>query len=244
MAARMSGGDVGIGQRQVRHRGTVRPLVFERSVVALEHRDEQRQRQERVRTQLEQSDVVVLDQRLAFVRRELLPGAVLRGRAVQQLVRDLGLPPGDRAGRVRAVPLHQVRVAVDGEQEFIQQILAHARAPFGYQVKYASMVWNRSRWSTWSAFTPSPATPTISMKSMKPCVALPGACRLSRVTSARHPSMSPEAIQSTAFRSNSGSGPCSPNCRGPPSSSERWPVPMMATRLSAGQDSTSSRMVR
>ena len=47
------------------------------------------------------------------------------------------------------------------------------------------MVWNRSRVSTWSAFAPSPATPIISMKSMKPWVALPGACRLSRVTSAQ-----------------------------------------------------------
>ena len=47
------------------------------------------------------------------------------------------------------------------------------------------MVWNRSRESTWSAATPSPATPIISMKSMKPWVALPGVCRLSRVTSAQ-----------------------------------------------------------
>ena len=31
---------------------------------------------------------------------------------------------------------------------------------------------------------------------------------------------------------------------GPPSSSERWPVPMIATRWSLGHDSTSSRMVR
>jgi hypothetical protein len=32
------------------------------------------------------------------------------------------------------------------------------------------------------------------MKSMNPCVALPGACRLSSVTSARQPSGSPRAI--------------------------------------------------
>lgn len=50
------------------------------------------------------------------------------------------------------------------------------------------MVWNRSRESTWSA------------------LAFSGACRLSRVTSARQPSMSPLAIQSTVLRSNSGSG--------------------------------------
>ena len=46
--------------------------------------------------------------------------------------------------------------------------------------------------------------------------------------------MSPLAIHSTALASNSGSGPCSPNWRGPPSSSERCPVPMTATRRSRG----------
>ena len=54
--------------------------------------------------------------------------------------------------------------------------------------------------------------------------------------------MSPFAIHSTALRSNSGSGPCGPNWRGPPSSSDRWPVPMIATRLSLGHDSTISRI--
>ncbi len=79
---------------------------------------------------------------------------------------------------------------------------------------------------------------------MKPWVALPGACRLSSVTSPRQPSTSPLAIQVTALRSNSGSGPCGPNWRGPPSSSDRCPVPMMATRLSSGQDSTIALMAR
>ena len=76
---------------------------------------------------------------------------------------------------------------------------------------------------------------------MNPWVALPGACRLSRVTSPRQPSTSPLAIQATALRSNSGSGPCGPNWRGPPSSSDRCPVPMMATRLSDGHASTIRR---
>src|SRR5215469_4285904 len=78
------------------------------------------------------------------------------------------------------------------------------------------------------------------MKSRKPCVALPGSHRLSRDTSPSAFSMSPLAIQSTAFASNSGSGPCGPNWRGPPSSSDRWPVPMIATLRSLGQDSTIS----
>ena len=106
------------------------------------------------------------------------------------------------------------------------------------------MVWNRSRVSTWSAVTFSPATPIISMKSMKPWVAFPGRCRLSRVTSARQPDRFEVAIHSTAFLSKSGSGPCGPNWRGPPSSSDRWPVPMIATRRCDGQLSTSSRIVR
>jgi hypothetical protein len=56
--------------------------------------------------------------------------------------------------------------------------------------------------------------------------------------------MSPDEIHSTAFWSNCGSGPCGPNWRGPPSSSDRCPVPITATRWSDGHDSTSSRIVR
>ena len=37
-----------------------------------------------------------------------------------------------------------------------------------------------------------------------------------------------------------GRGRAAPNWRGPPSSSDRWPVPMIATRWSLGHDSTSS----
>ena len=55
--------------------------------------------------------------------------------------------------------------------------------------------------------------------------------------------MSPLPIHSTARASNSGSGPCSPNCRGPPSSSDRCPVPMTATRSWLGQASMISRSV-
>ena len=74
-------------------------------------------------------------------------------------------------------------------------------------------------------------------------MALPGSHRDSSDTSPSAFSMSPDAIHSTALRSNSGSGPCGPNCLGPPSSSERWPVPMIATRLSLGHDSTTSRII-
>ena len=74
-------------------------------------------------------------------------------------------------------------------------------------------------------------------------MALPGSHSDSSDTSPSAFSMSPEAIHSTALRSNSGSGPCGPNWRGPPSSSERCPVPMIATRRLAGQDSTTSRII-
>jgi hypothetical protein len=54
-----SGGDVGIGQVQVVHRPGVGQLVFQRSVIALEHRDEQGEGQERVGAKLEQPHVIV-----------------------------------------------------------------------------------------------------------------------------------------------------------------------------------------
>src|SRR5215207_9872495 len=207
----LSGGGVGVRQPQVLHGLAVRLLVLQRTVVAFEQRDEQRQREERVGAQFEQPHMVLVAQGPALLIGEGEPGRLLTGGAVEEPVGEHLLPPGHGAGGVRAVPLDQFGVAIDGVEELVQQVLAHAGTPFGYQVKYASIVWKRSSESTWSALAPSPATPIISMKSMNPWVALPGRCRLSRVTSARQPSMSPPAIHSTALRSNSGSGPWSPN---------------------------------
>src|ERR1700683_2363944 len=103
-------------------------------VVALEHRDEQRQQQERVCPELEQRDVVVPAEGVAFGVGELQPGAALRRRAVQDHVRPLGLPPVHRAAGVLAVALDQFRVAVDRVEELVDQVLAHQEAS-GYQVK-------------------------------------------------------------------------------------------------------------
>src|SRR6478752_2346272 len=72
-------------------------------------------------------------QRLGVV--ELQPGAALGPRAVEDHDGLLGLPPRHGAARVGAVALDQLRVAVDGVQELVQQVLAHASTPFGYQVK-------------------------------------------------------------------------------------------------------------
>src|SRR5215472_9185842 len=81
------------------------------------------------------------------------PRAALGVGHVEYRVRPFRLPPGDRAARVVPVPLHQFGVAVDGVEEFVQQVLAHCATPLafgslvaasGYQVKYASIVWNRS----------------------------------------------------------------------------------------------------
>jgi hypothetical protein len=52
-------------------------------MIALEHRDEQRQGQEGVRAQFEEPDVVVPGQRLPFGVLEGQPATFLRGRAVQ-----------------------------------------------------------------------------------------------------------------------------------------------------------------
>jgi hypothetical protein len=110
-------------------------LVPERFVVvALEHRDEQRQRQERVRAQLEELRVVVPGQRFAFLVVEGEPCALLGVDAVEDPVRLFGLPPRDRADGIGAVALDEFRVAVDREEELVQQVLTHRRSP-GYQVK-------------------------------------------------------------------------------------------------------------
>jgi hypothetical protein len=110
-------------------------------VVALEHRDEQGEREERVRAHLEQRHVVVLAQRPPLVLGEGQPRRPLGVGAVEQRAGHLGLPPLHGAGRVGAVALGQVGVAVDGVEELVQQVPAHADAPvpvgtpFGYQVK-------------------------------------------------------------------------------------------------------------
>src|SRR5579885_77245 len=97
-----------------------------------------------VRPELEKFDVVMSSQRLALFVAKLQPGAAFAFWQVQNNVGPLGFPPGDCASRIGAVTLNQLRVAVDGNEEFVEKILAHASAPFGYQVKWASLVWNRS----------------------------------------------------------------------------------------------------
>src|SRR5690606_11027525 len=144
-AARTSGRDVGVGKRHVRQLPRVLPLKPEwLVVVALEHRVAQRQREERVRAQLEQPRVVVPGEGGALVVVEAQPGARLAPVAVEDAVGLFPLPPRDGLLRLVPVALDELGVAVDGEEELVQQVLAHLPAPFGYQVKYASIVWNRS----------------------------------------------------------------------------------------------------
>ncbi len=114
-------------------------------MIALEHRDEEGQRQERMRPQLEQPRIVVRRQRLPLDVVEAQPGGRLAAVTAEDAVGVLALPPLHRGARLLAVALDQLGIAVHGEQELVQQVLAHAPAPpSGYQVKYASMVWNRS----------------------------------------------------------------------------------------------------
>src|ERR1035437_5329535 len=143
-----SGRDVGVGQLDVLHGPGVRQLVLQRPVVTLEHRDEQREGEKRVRAELEERHVVVLADGQAFGGGEGQPGGPLRRMAVEQGVGHLPFPPVQRPARVLAVPLDELGIAVHREQELVQQVLTHLNAPSGYQVKYASMVWNRSRVST------------------------------------------------------------------------------------------------
>jgi hypothetical protein len=104
-------------------------------VITLEHGDPESQGEERMRTHLEQRDVIVSSERTTFGVGESQPGRGLTGVAVQDLVRLLGLPPGDQAGWILPVLLHQQWIPIDGEQELVEQVLAHASTPFGYQVK-------------------------------------------------------------------------------------------------------------
>src|SRR3984957_9754372 len=136
-SGKISGGNVGVGQVPVAEPGRVLALEGQRLVVVpLEQRDEQGEGQEVVRAQLEQPDVVVGGQGLPLVAGELQPGAAFRARAVEQQVGLLRLPPSDRPARVFPVALDQGRVAVDGVEELVDEVLAHrAAVPSGYQVK-------------------------------------------------------------------------------------------------------------
>src|ERR1700684_1234460 len=128
-SGKISGGNVGVGQVPVAEPGRVLALEAQRRVVVpLEQRDEQGEGQEVVRAQLEELDVVVAGQGLPLVAGELQPGAAFRARAVEQQVGLLRLPPSDRPARVFPVALDQVRVAVDGVEELVDQVLAHRAA--------------------------------------------------------------------------------------------------------------------
>ena len=104
-------------------------------VVALEHGDEESQRKEGVGAELEQLHVIVSGERLPLLVREDQPGRTLLLVAVQDQVRPPPLPPLDEAARVLAVALDQLRVAVDSEEELVEEVLAQRLSPPGYQVK-------------------------------------------------------------------------------------------------------------
>jgi hypothetical protein len=109
-------------------------------MITFEHRDEQGQRQKRMCTHFEQGHVIVLLECPALLVVERQPGAALVIGAVQDLVGHLPFPPGHRLRGGCTVALDQLGIAVDGEEELVQQVFAHPTAPFGYHVKYASMV--------------------------------------------------------------------------------------------------------
>src|SRR5580692_3266542 len=141
-----SGGDVGIGLvAPVGEALRVLKLEAERLVVvAFKHRNEQRQCQERVSAHSVERGEVVGAQGLALLIVEREPGRSFRGVTVDDVVGLLAFPPADCLGRLGAIPLDELGVAVDGVEELVQQIAAHLAAS-GYQVKYASMVWKRSK---------------------------------------------------------------------------------------------------
>ena len=106
----------------------VDPLPERLVVVALEHRDEQGQRQEGVGAEREEGPVVVPGERGPFRVVEGEPRRPLVGDAAEQPVGLLGLPPRHGADRVLPVALDERRVAVDGEEELVDQIPTHRRS--------------------------------------------------------------------------------------------------------------------
>jgi hypothetical protein len=88
-----------------------------------------------MRTQGEERRIVVSDERRAFVVVEREPGAGLAAVAVENAVGHLRLPPSEGVSGLGEVALDEVGIAVDGGEEVVQGVLAHAGTPFGYQVK-------------------------------------------------------------------------------------------------------------
>src|SRR5918912_2939221 len=128
--------DVWVGQRPVLKLPRILALEPQRlRIVTLKQSDKEREREERVRAQFEKLDVVMRRQRLALFIGEPLPGAAFAFGQIQDDIGLLGFPPGDGSTWVFAVALNQRWVAVDGKEELVEEIFAHASTPFVYQVK-------------------------------------------------------------------------------------------------------------
>src|SRR5947209_19991057 len=121
----LSRDDVRVGQRPVLELPRVLALEPERLIiVTLEQGNTERERQEMVRSQLEQLDEVMRRQCLALFVGKLLPRAAFDLGQVQNGVGPLGFPPGDGTARIFSVALNQLWVAVDGEEGLVEEILA------------------------------------------------------------------------------------------------------------------------
>jgi hypothetical protein len=136
----------------VRELGGVLALERQRplqgGVVVVVDGDENGQAEEEVGAHLEQQHVVVVDQGASLDVGESEPRGALSRIPVAEPRAEVGLPVGHERGRVGLVRGQQRRVAVDLVEELIHVVQAHRGSPFGYQVKYASIVWKRSRLST------------------------------------------------------------------------------------------------
>src|SRR5712664_1966405 len=91
-------GDIRIGPAEMTQPGRVFALEAQRlGIVALEKSDEQGQREEAMRPELEQLDVVVAGESFSFGVREREPGAALPPGAVKDKGRALSHPQGNGA---------------------------------------------------------------------------------------------------------------------------------------------------
>ena len=128
--------NIRVGERPVLEVACILTLKCQRLlVVTLKEGDKKRERQEIVRPKLKELHIIVGCQCFALFVGKVLPGATLALRKVQNDISTLVFPPGNCATGVFTVPLDQLWIAVNREEELIEKIFTHASTPFGYQVK-------------------------------------------------------------------------------------------------------------
>src|SRR5581483_1847186 len=145
------------------------------------------------------------------------------GAPLLRLQRAIGQEPvGIGQEPLQARPLHDHL-----SHDLVHLVAAHASASSRSQVKNGVLLVRRKTQSAAVAGCP-PATPTRATKFSRPAVKLPARSIRSQDESRRRPATLPSRTWATTRASNSGSG-ASRIGRGPPISTDRWPLASTAT---------------